>query len=75
VTRSGWDCTREDAPALQRAAHGLKGAALYVGGTPTSAAAATLEEIGAAGDLVAAPIALAALAREVDRLTTALAAV
>jgi CheY-like chemotaxis protein len=64
-----------DAPAVQRAAHGLKGAAMYVGGTPVSTAAAALEEIGMTGNLVAAPLALDTLAHEVGRLTTALAAV
>ena len=67
--------TAGDAATVRRAAHGLKGAALYVGGQPLSAAAAALEEIGEAGDLARAPEALAALAREVERLTTALATV
>jgi HPt (histidine-containing phosphotransfer) domain-containing protein len=63
----------KDAPSLQRAAHGLKGAAGYVGGKPAADAAAALEKLGASGELVAAPTALDALAREVDRLTAALA--
>jgi two-component system sensor histidine kinase/response regulator len=57
-----------DALAVQRAAHGLKGAAGYVGGKPTSDAAAALEKIGAAGDLTEASRALDVLATEVDRL-------
>ena len=62
-----------DAACVHRAAHGLKGAAGYVGGQPTADAAAALERIGAAGDLADAPPALAALTQEVERLTTALA--
>jgi HPt (histidine-containing phosphotransfer) domain-containing protein len=62
-----------DAPAVQRAAHGLKGAAGYVGGQPAAAAAEALEQLGAAGRLADAHPALDALARETDRLTAALA--
>jgi HPt (histidine-containing phosphotransfer) domain-containing protein len=62
-----------DAPAVQRTAHGLKGAAGYVGGKPAAAAAERFEQIGASGDLADAPRALDALAREVNRLTAALA--
>ncbi|MDB5310900.1 MAG: hybrid sensor histidine kinase/response regulator, partial [Gemmataceae bacterium] len=62
-----------DAPWIHRAAHGLKGAALYVGGRATADAAQTLEEIGAVGDLTHARSALEVLTREIDRLTAALA--
>lgn len=61
-----------DALAVQRAAHGLKGAAGYVGAGPTAAAAAVLEKIGAGGDLSAAPPALERLGAEVERLLVAL---
>ncbi len=61
-----------DAATVQRAAHGLKGAAGYVGGGPAVSAAAALEKIGAAGDLAAAPGALELLADEVTRLADAL---
>jgi signal transduction histidine kinase/CheY-like chemotaxis protein/HPt (histidine-containing phosphotransfer) domain-containing protein len=62
-----------DAFAVQRSAHGLKGAVGYVGGTPAATAAAALEKIGAAGALTDAPHALAVLAAEIDRLSSALA--
>jgi two-component system, sensor histidine kinase and response regulator len=65
--------TAGDAPAVQRAAHGLKGAAGYVGGAPTAVAAAELEKVGASGDLADAPQTLDRLTTEVDRLTAALA--
>ncbi|WP_227254648.1 PAS domain-containing hybrid sensor histidine kinase/response regulator [Frigoriglobus tundricola] len=61
-----------DATAVQRAAHGLKGAAGYVGGKPAADAAAALEKIGASGDLGAAPRALDVLTTEIERLTAAL---
>jgi len=64
--------TTGDAPALQRTAHGLKGAAGYVGGRPAADAAEKLERVGADGRLAEAPTALDALAREIDRLTAAL---
>ncbi|VTR98761.1 multi-sensor hybrid histidine kinase : Histidine kinase OS=Singulisphaera acidiphila (strain ATCC BAA-1392 / DSM 18658 / VKM B-2454 / MOB10) GN=Sinac_7402 PE=4 SV=1: PAS_3: HisKA: HATPase_c: Response_reg: Response_reg: Hpt [Gemmata massiliana] len=64
--------TRGDAATVQRAAHGLKGASGYVGGTGTAEAAAVLEKIGASGDLAAAPGALTALSHEVVRLAAAL---
>ncbi|MBY0515038.1 MAG: response regulator [Gemmataceae bacterium] len=62
-----------DAAWVHRAAHGLKGATGYVGGKPAADAAAALERIGAAGDLADAPHAVDVLARELDRLTAALA--
>ena len=61
-----------DALVVQRTAHGLKGAAGYVGATPTAAAAAALEHIGASGDLAGAPPALERLRTEVERLVAAL---
>jgi CheY-like chemotaxis protein len=61
-----------DAATVHRAAHGLKGAAGYVGGKPAADAAAALEKIGASGDLGAAPHALNVLATEIERLTAAL---
>ncbi|QJW94947.1 response regulator [Frigoriglobus tundricola] len=61
------------AATLALSAHGLKGAAGYVGGTGAAAAAHRLEQIGAAGDLAAAPAALAALEREMTRLIADLA--
>jgi CheY-like chemotaxis protein len=62
-----------DAATVHRAAHGLKGAAGYVGGTATVGAAAALEHLTEGGDRSAAPAALERLAREVGRLTAALA--
>ncbi len=62
-----------DAATVRRAAHGLKGAAGYVGGGPTAAAAEEVERIGASGDLSAAGEALELLTGEVARLTAALA--
>jgi two-component system sensor histidine kinase/response regulator len=62
-----------DAAAVRRAAHGLKGAAGYVGGTGVAAAAQLLETMAADGDLTAAPATLAALTRETNRLLTAVA--
>lgn len=62
-----------DAPTVQRAAHGLKGAAGYVGGKLTSDAAAVLEKIGASANLKQAPAALDQLNAEVSRLTSKLA--
>jgi two-component system, sensor histidine kinase and response regulator len=61
-----------DAGTVQRAAHGLKGAAGYVVGTGAASAAASLEKIGAGGDLGGAPDALDVLGREVTRLVAAL---
>jgi two-component system, sensor histidine kinase and response regulator len=63
-----------DAVGVRRSAHGLKGSAGYVGGGPTVTAALALEEMAAAGDLTTAPMAADSLEREIDRLTTALAA-
>jgi len=64
--------TAGDAPTIRRAAHGLKGAAGYVGGGPTATAAEAMERIGASGDLSTAATALEVLSSEVARLTAAL---
>jgi PAS domain S-box-containing protein len=64
-----------DAEGLRRAAHGLKGAAGYVGGQATADAARALELIGASGDLIGAPAALVTLDREVRRLLAELSGV
>ena len=53
---------------MQRAAHGLKGAAGYVGAGPTADAAHRLERLGAAGDLATAGAALTDLEGELFRL-------
>ena len=63
-----------DAGAVQRSAHGLKGAAGYVGAGPAAAAAHHLEQLGASGNLSQAGVALRHLEREVSRLLAALAA-
>jgi PAS domain S-box-containing protein len=62
-----------DAVAVRRSAHGLKGAAGYVGGTGVAALAMQLEKLGEAGTLADAPPAFAALELEVSRLSAALA--
>jgi CheY-like chemotaxis protein len=64
--------TTRDAATLRRAAHSLKGAAAYVGGTSAAAAAHRLELLGAENDLRTAPELLQTLDREIARLTTAL---
>ena len=58
---------------LQMAAHALKGAATTFAAPGTYEAALRLEEMGRAGELSAAPEALAALKQEFDRLRPALA--
>lgn len=63
-----------DAVGVQRTAHGLKGAAGYLGGTRTAEAAHRLELIGASRDLSAAPAAFQQLQEEIDRLLTELSA-
>jgi CheY-like chemotaxis protein/HPt (histidine-containing phosphotransfer) domain-containing protein len=60
------------AAELRRTAHGLKGAAAYVGGTAVATAAHKLEQMGAVGELAGAAEALQTLEREVNRLTAAL---
>jgi HPt (histidine-containing phosphotransfer) domain-containing protein len=61
-----------DPTAVQRAAHGLKGAAGYLGGNRVAEAAHKLELIGASRDLAAAPEVLLQLEEEIDRLLSAL---
>jgi HPt (histidine-containing phosphotransfer) domain-containing protein len=61
-----------DPPRLQRSAHALKGAAATFAAGATYEAALRLEEMGRAGDLSAAPEALAALGQELERLRPAL---
>lgn len=64
----------EDAEALKREAHGLKGAAGSLRAEPASEAAQTLEEIGYSGDFSEAKTALETLEHEIDRLNDALRA-
>ncbi len=66
--------TAGDAKVVQRTAHTLKGSAGCIGGLPVAAAAAKVEALGAAGQLADAPAATDALAVELDRLLSALAA-
>src|SRR6516165_10412900 len=63
-----------DSPRLQLSAHALKGGVATFAARAASAAALRLEKMGRAGDLSAAPGALAALAQEVERLRPALTA-
>jgi two-component system sensor histidine kinase/response regulator len=65
----------KDAAGIRRAAHGLKGAAAYVGGLATAEAAHRLEVLGMNGDLAAVPDALQVLELELSRLTAALSRV
>lgn len=62
----------QDAAGVRLAAHGLKGAAAYVGGLAAAEAAHRLEILGMKGDLTAAPDALQALEHELGRLNAAL---
>ena len=64
-----------DTGSVHRAAHGLKGAAGYVGGKPTADAAQDLENAAAAGELLNSPAAFERLANEVILLSAALAEV
>jgi len=59
---------------LERAAHSLKGSVGNFGAAPAFDAAARLETIGRDGQMDQAPSAMAALAKEMDRLTPALKA-
>jgi HPt (histidine-containing phosphotransfer) domain-containing protein len=61
-----------DPPRLQMAAHALKGAATTFAARATYEAALGLEKMGRAGDLSAAPDALAGLAQAFERLRSAL---
>ncbi|MBN9518041.1 PAS domain S-box protein [bacterium] len=63
-----------DAKVVQRAAHTLKGSAGCIGGALVAAAAAKAEAMGAAGRLDDAPAAVEAVAAELERLLSALAA-
>jgi signal transduction histidine kinase/CheY-like chemotaxis protein len=65
---------RRDAPALERAAHALKGSAANFGAKETVAAAATLESLGRGGDIEGADAVYADLERAMSRLLGALAA-
>ncbi|WP_263785723.1 Hpt domain-containing protein [Salinibacter grassmerensis] len=58
----------EDAEALEREAHGLKGAAGSLRASPSSEAAQALEEMGHAEDFTGAEAALGTLEAEIDRL-------
>ncbi len=57
-----------NAAGVRSAAHGLKGAAGYLGGTATVDAAHKLELIGTSGDLTTAPEVLSTLTAELTRL-------
>jgi HPt (histidine-containing phosphotransfer) domain-containing protein len=61
-----------DGPALERAAHALKGAMQSMGAAPAAQAAFRLEERGRAGDLEDANELLISLKHEFDRLIAAL---
>ena len=69
---SGWSVPTNDAVGVRRTAHGLKGASGYVGGTEVAAVAQRIEHLGATNDLAIAPDLLAALEREVTRLSLVL---
>jgi CheY-like chemotaxis protein len=64
----------QDAPALERAAHSLKGSVGTFGARAAQAAAGELEARGRAGNLAGAEAIFARLAREVARFERALAA-
>lgn len=61
-----------DAEALVREAHGLRGAVANLQAQPAHQAVLRLEELGRSGDLEEAPAALCDLEAEIDRLTQAL---
>ena len=63
---------RQDAEALRRAAHALKGAALNFGGDATAAAASGIERLAATGDLAGAAALQASLEQELAALVTML---
>jgi CheY-like chemotaxis protein/HPt (histidine-containing phosphotransfer) domain-containing protein len=63
-----------DPPRLQLSAHALKGAVAHFAAPAAYEAALQLEKMGRAGDLSAAPEAVAALAQEVEHLRPALTA-
>lgn len=62
----------EDAEALQREAHSLKGSTGNLRAEPTHEVATKLEQIGERNDFHEAEEALAALEREIERLQDAL---
>jgi len=64
-----------DVETVHRVAHGLKGAAGYVGGKPTAEAAQELESAAAAGVLTDSPRVFEKLSSEVRRLSAVLAEV
>ncbi len=66
--------SRRDAPALERAAHTLKGSVATFAAKAAQAAALRLEEIGRSGDLAAADAACKSLEAAIDDLTRALRA-
>jgi CheY-like chemotaxis protein len=68
-------CGTRNAGAVAWAAHRLRGSLAMVGAGPAAAVAARLEQQGSDGDVDGARATLAALERELDRLTPALAAV
>lgn len=61
-------CDRGDGPALERAAHKLKGSMGSFAAAPAVAAAQRLEQMGRAGDLAGSADAWAGLEHEVSRL-------
>jgi two-component system, sensor histidine kinase and response regulator len=62
-----------DATALHHAAHTLKGSVGNFSAPRAFAAALTLEKLGRAGDLAAAPVAFASLEQELEHLHPILA--
>ena len=69
--RTGIDAN--DANAVQRAAHNLKGSVSVFGGRPATRSAQALEGMGREKSLAGARAAMATLEREVERLNRALA--
>ena len=59
---------RQDAQAIQRAAHALKGALQNLSAGPSAETALALEKMGRAGDLKSADCTLVELKGELDRL-------
>jgi two-component system sensor histidine kinase/response regulator len=66
--------SHRDSRAIERAAHGLKGAMQSINAVPASRAAADLEEIGRTGNAVRAENSLACLRQEYERLVAVLSA-
>jgi PAS domain S-box-containing protein len=65
---------RQDAPALYRTAHSLKGTLLSMAAPAASAVALRLENLGRQGDLADAAATLAEMEQELERLQAALGA-